>query len=200
MHVSCQLIIVVIIYSCYNILAIESNTWDCDVLQVNDPNGTIGYQNFTKQSGTLYEKPFYVSMKQHVIYWNNVSHWCYAFHFYQPGACHLGIYDKDIFSLESICKNSNRTGQALTISSLTTRCLRSNLRDNNICSATKNFPMNVTIDDNINEVEVIAKDPCIFPFKYNNKYYTTCINKDHERSWCATRVNSTDHYQDEIWG
>ena len=82
MHVSCRLIIVAIIYSCYNILAIKSNTCDCDILEVNESNGPIGYQNFTMQSGTLYDKPFYISMKQHVIYWNNVDHWCYAYDFH----------------------------------------------------------------------------------------------------------------------
>ena len=115
MHISCQLIIVAIIYLCYNILAIESNTCDCDVLEVNEPNGTIGHQNFTKQSGTLHEKPFYVSMKQHVIYWN-VDQWCYAFQFFPQGVCYL--YGKDIFSLESVCKNPNWTGQGLTNGSL----------------------------------------------------------------------------------
>ena len=202
MHVSCQLIIVAIIYSCYNILAIESTKCDCDVLQVNDPNGVIGYQNFTKQNRTLNGKPFYLSMKQHMIYWNNDNHWCYDFYLHQQEFCILGIYDKDIFSLESICKNSNWTGLPqgpFLNGSLTTKCLKSSLRNNNICSATKEFLMNVTIDDDIKEVEVKTKDPCIFPFKYNNKSYTSCISKDHKRHWCATSIDSRNHYQ-EIWG
>ena len=101
MHVSCQLIIVAIIYSYYSILAIESNTCDCDVLQVNDSSGVIGYQNFTKQSGTLDNKPFYFSLKKGLIY-SNSGQWSYA------------IYDefgelKTYFSLESICKNATWT-------------------------------------------------------------------------------------------
>ena len=59
MHISCQLIIVAIIYSSYGVLASESGNCDCDVLQINDPDGVIGDQNFTKQNGKLNEKPYY---------------------------------------------------------------------------------------------------------------------------------------------
>ena len=96
MHVSCQLIIVAIIYSCYNILAIESNTCDCDVLQVNDSSGVIGYQNFTKQSGTLDNKPFYFSLKKGLIYSNN-GQWSYAIY---DDYGELKTYPKTYFSPE----------------------------------------------------------------------------------------------------
>ncbi|XP_074729478.1 secretory phospholipase A2 receptor isoform X3 [Strix uralensis] len=39
--------------------------------------------------------------------------------------------------------------------------------------------------------------PCIFPFKYNNKWYYECTRDGKEFDWCAT----TTHYeQDEKWG
>ena len=38
-------IIVAIIYSSYGVLANESDNCDCDVLQVNDPDGPIGFEN-----------------------------------------------------------------------------------------------------------------------------------------------------------
>ncbi|XP_061200171.1 integrin beta-6 isoform X9 [Neopsephotus bourkii] len=39
--------------------------------------------------------------------------------------------------------------------------------------------------------------PCIFPFKYNNKWYYECTRDGKEFAWCAT----TTHYeQDEKWG
>ncbi|KAM9284675.1 LOW QUALITY PROTEIN: secretory phospholipase A2 receptor [Cariama cristata] len=39
--------------------------------------------------------------------------------------------------------------------------------------------------------------PCIFPFKYNNKWYYECTRDGREFDWCAT----TTHYeQDEKWG
>ncbi|KAM6077828.1 secretory phospholipase A2 receptor isoform 1-T1 [Theristicus caerulescens] len=39
--------------------------------------------------------------------------------------------------------------------------------------------------------------PCIFPFKYNNKWYCECTRDGKEFDWCAT----TTHYeQDEKWG
>lgn len=39
--------------------------------------------------------------------------------------------------------------------------------------------------------------PCVFPFKYNNKWYYECTRDGKESEWCAT----TTHYeQDEKWG
>lgn len=39
--------------------------------------------------------------------------------------------------------------------------------------------------------------PCVFPFKYNNKWYYECTKDGKESEWCAT----TTHYeQDEKWG
>ncbi|XP_067155242.1 secretory phospholipase A2 receptor isoform X5 [Apteryx mantelli] len=39
--------------------------------------------------------------------------------------------------------------------------------------------------------------PCVFPFKYNNKWYYECTRDGKEFDWCAT----TSHYeQDEKWG
>ncbi|KGL81862.1 Secretory phospholipase A2 receptor, partial [Tinamus guttatus] len=39
--------------------------------------------------------------------------------------------------------------------------------------------------------------PCLFPFKYNNKWYYECTRDGKEFDWCAT----TSHYeQDEKWG
>ena len=136
MHVSCQLIIVAIIYSYYSILAIESNTCDCDVLQVNDSSGVIGYQNFTKQSGTLDNKPFYFSLKKGLIY-SNWSKWSYAIY---DDYGELKTYPKTNFSLESICKNATWTfGWSNNVH---TRCLKDNSKST--CSATREFTVNVT--------------------------------------------------------
>lgn len=39
--------------------------------------------------------------------------------------------------------------------------------------------------------------PCVFPFKYNNKWYYECTKDGKESEWCAT----TTHYEeDEKWG
>ena len=45
-----------IIYLPYGVLANESDNCECDVLQVDDPDGLIGYQNFI--SGSFYERFF----------------------------------------------------------------------------------------------------------------------------------------------
>ena len=52
------------------VLANESANCDCDVLQVDDPDGLIGYQNFTKQNETRNGKPIYFSTQRNMIYWN----------------------------------------------------------------------------------------------------------------------------------
>ena len=196
MHVSCQLIIVAIIYSYYNILAIESNTCDCDVLQVNDSSGVISYQNFTKQSGTLDNKPFYFSLKKGVIY-SKDEQWSYAIYDDSKGFVELKTYPKTFFSLESIC--NNETWTLGWPNKVHTRCLKDNSK--NTCSAIREFTVNVNIGDQ-KQINVQARDPCKFPFVYENVKYKSCTRKGH-KFWCATSVNSTqlstNHYP-ESWG
>ena len=48
------------------------------------------------------------------------------------------------------------------------------------------------------QINVQARDPCKFPFIYENVTYNSCTKKDH-KFWCATSVNSTNHYQ-KSWG
>ena len=55
----------------------------------------------------------------------------------------------------------------------------------------------MTIDD-YKQIKLKAKDSCKFPFIYKNVTYKACAKKG-EESWCATTVNSTNHYQG-IWG
>ena len=58
MFVRCQMfIIVAIIYSSYRgVFANERGNCDCDVLQVKDPKGFIGNQNFTTCNTNLRHK------------------------------------------------------------------------------------------------------------------------------------------------
>uniref|UniRef100_A0A8C5U0H8 Secretory phospholipase A2 receptor n=1 Tax=Malurus cyaneus samueli TaxID=2593467 RepID=A0A8C5U0H8_9PASS len=39
--------------------------------------------------------------------------------------------------------------------------------------------------------------PCVFPFKYNNKWYHECTRDGKESEWCAT---TTQYEKDEKWG
>ena len=83
MLVNCQFIYVAIIFSCYNVLANQNDSCDCDVLEIKS-NGVIGNQNFTKQSLPLYDKPNYFSMQKNLIYWFKNS-WIYAIHIDSEG-------------------------------------------------------------------------------------------------------------------
>ena len=77
MYVRCQMfIILALIYPFYIVLANASGTCDCDVLQINDTSGVIGFQNFTKQKDNLQGKPFYVSNQKNRISWNSRK-WSY---------------------------------------------------------------------------------------------------------------------------
>ena len=58
----------------------------------------------------------------------------------------------------------------------------------------------MTIEDRKEQIKVKADDPCILPFTYKNQSYTSCTKKDEEQFWCATTVNTTNHYQADIWG
>ena len=153
MHVGCQFYIVAIIYSCYSFIVTESANCDCDVLEVKS-NCVIGNQNFTKQSGTLYDKPFYFSMEKCVIYWFE-DHWSYAVHidsnirFRQKQE-----YEMKIFSIANICKNRTWTSSPKDLANtfLNTRCLR----DNNICSVPRELAINVTID--FKQIELKVRD------------------------------------------
>ena len=77
MHVRCQIIIILaLIYPFYSVLANKIGTCNCDVLQINDTSGVIGFQNFTKQNGDINGKPYYVSNQREMISWNSRK-WSY---------------------------------------------------------------------------------------------------------------------------
>lgn len=33
-------------------------------------------------------------------------------------------------------------------------------------------------------------EPCVFPFKYNNRLYNSCTTADGDANWCAIAVDS----------
>ena len=102
-------IIVVIIYSSYTVLANESNTCDCDVLQIEGPVGSFGNQIFTKQNANHNGQPIYFSTQQNMIYWNE-NHWSY-----DKYNTHLNkfewreSYSSKSFSFENMCRKK-KTG------------------------------------------------------------------------------------------
>ena len=46
-------------------------------------------------------------------------------------------------------------------------------------------------------LELVSRNPCIFPFKYDNKEYSSCtrFTKDDTRFWCATSVDADLKWQ-----
>ena len=166
----------------------ESHNCDCDVLQINDPYGSIGNQNFTRQNGTYNEKPYYVSGQWNMISWNN-HFWSYdtynsKFKMIESSK----IHSPNIFSFEHMCKNVTKkvfwNGRIVK-----SRCLRDNLLRNRNCSAIKDL---TRINQGIHE-KLQPSNPCIFPFIYKNVTYKSCTKKDYNKIWCATTVNATNH-------
>ena len=178
-------IIVVIIYSSYTVLANESNNCDCDVLQINDPYGSIGNQNFTRQNGTYNEKPYYVSGQWNMISWNN-HFWSYdtynsKFKMIESSK----IHSPNIFSFEHMCQNVTKK-VFWNGSIVKSRCLR----DNSNCSATNDFSMKFKDK----QVKLHSKDSCKFPFIYKNVTYFSCIKRGKylDKFGCATTVDFTN--------
>ena len=97
-------IIVVIIYSSYSVLANESNC-DCDVLQIDDPDGSFGNQNFTKQKTIRNGKPIYFSTQWNMIYWKNY-YWSFdKYNVLLDRFEWSKSYAIKSFSFEKMCKN-----------------------------------------------------------------------------------------------
>ena len=188
MYFMCQMfIIMAIIYSSHTVLANESDTCECHVLQIRDPYALIGIQNFTKQNDTMFGNPYYFSTKQNRIASNN-EYWVY--HQYNATEKKFELIKKyskeDFFSIENKCKNeTKKSGKYISAIS---RCLR----DNSDCSGT------IEVFYDFIDVNLQAKNPCQFPFIYKNVKYESCTNITRNKYWCATTVNATNHLTS--WG
>ena len=190
-----MLIIVAIICALVN----KSDNCDCDVLQVNDPDGLIGYQNFTKQIGDIDGKPYYFSTQRYMIVWYN-GYWSY--HKYNAHLNKLEtnpettITTTNVFSFENMCKNVTQEieydGRFIFVNS---QCM-SETR-NSTCSATQKLTWKF---ENGLQRKLKAKNPCQFPFIRGNVTYKSCIkrNKSPDTYWCAATVNDTNHLTS--WG
>ena len=180
-------IFVVILFSSYSVLANE-NDCDCEVLQVEDPDGKIGYQNFTKQNGTRNGKPYYVSMQKNMISWNH-NFWSYdkwSMKRFQLAE----TYFTQFFSFENKCEDvTGEIYQNRILVHVKSQCLR----ENNKCFATKEFSQNLEDGHRSKVTKLLAKNPCKFPFIHNNITYKSCTKREHDKFWCATTVNATDH-------
>ena len=140
MYLRCRtFLILAITYSSYGVLPNEIENCDCDVLQVS--GNLMGNQDFTKQNGNLNGKPYYFSKQQDMIYWDK-KYWSfekYNADLEEFSSSTLKFPGAKLFSFENMCQKLSASYGLWTSS-----CLR----ENNNCSATKEF--------NIGLVEVIA--------------------------------------------
>ena len=174
------------------VLANESANCDCDVLQVDDPDGLIGYQNFTKQNQTRNGKPIYFSIQQNMIYWDN-QYWSYDEYDAKLETFVTGRdqFSSKFFSNENGCKNTNRSKiQKGIIIYVKSQCLR----ENKNCSATRELTRRFEFGFKVQQqVQMQAKNPCKFPFIYNGLAYNSCTKMDRNKLWCAITVDTTNH-------
>ena len=86
---------------------------------------------------------------------------------------------------------------------LTSSCLR----ENRNCSGKKEFTrifrhgkwiMQNGPSKELTQIKLHSKNPCQFPFIHKNVKYKSCTKMDHEKLWCATTVNTTNHVTS--WG
>ena len=105
MNIRCQIFIfVAIIYSSYSVLANETYC-NCDVLQIDDPDGSFGHQNFSKQDTTRNGKPIYFSTQRNMIYWNK-DYWSVdKYNALSDKFEWSKNYAAKSFSFEKMCKN-----------------------------------------------------------------------------------------------
>merc|ERR1711971_349435 len=121
-----------------------------------------------------------------MISWNNKS---WSYHKYNTSTKEfnsLKRYQAEAFKFYNKCENNIWTIDRSKDLKIKTYCLR----HSTICSATKELTANF-IDGK--EVQLHAKNPCQFPFIYKNVTYNSCTKKDHDKFWCATTVDATNH-------
>ena len=185
-------IIVAIIYHNCAIVSSQSSivpriNCDCDVLQIT----TFGFSsNFTKQNGLISRKPYYLSMKQTLISWNNQK-WSYNKYDSKLKRFMPKIkFNTNFFSFENMCKNVtkelNWKGKNIDI---TSQCLRHNSN----CLATNEVTWKHSTGSKTKEIKLQAKNPCKFPFIYKNVTYSSCRNVKQDKFRCATTVNARNY-------
>ena len=192
MYNLCQIfiLIVAVIYSSYTVLADESERCDCNVLQIYDRFGVIGIQNFTKQNNIHNGNPIYFSTLRNMIT-SNDNKWTY----YQYNAAEkmfdrIRTYSKQNFDsfekFKNKCKNKiNNTTRYISAISL---CLR----DSSNCSGIREEYWSTQ------DIHLLAKNACKFPFIHKNVTYNACTNQTRKKPWCATTVDATYHVKS--WG
>lgn len=79
-------------------------------------------------------------------------------------------------------------------------CPRSQLKNIPLLCQTKEPQASTKPCETEGSKGVGARKPCVFPFTYNSKTYSSCPIIDHTGPWCATKVSATGSYMSGQWG
>ena len=168
----------------------------CDLVQfsfddLEDPNN---YQNFTKQSANLNGRPLYYSMNQSILWWSNKEEsWLYSTYVEETANFRPRLKIKE--NLNSLSFPNKTNWKNISVDgNIKSKCAIFNSK----CLARRDGKYTFQFDNTthlLSSFEVAAIAPCIFPFKFKGKVYTSCTEDHYDLYWCATTTNATMDYQ-----
>ena len=135
-------------------------------------------------------------MNQSILWWSNEEEcWLYSTYaeetaYFQPMVKLKENLSSLSFPNETNWKNLSE-GQENVIKS---RCSTFDSK----CLARRDGKYRFQFDNTthlLSSFELTATSPCIFPFKYKGKVYTSCTKDHYDLYWCATTTNATMDYQ-----
>ena len=171
----------------------------CDLVQFSfdDSEDANNYQNFTKQSANLNGRPLYYSMNQSILWWSKEKEsWLYSSYVEETANFRPRLKIKEnlsslSFPNETNWKNLSGGQDNIAIKS---KCSTFDSK----CLARRDGKYTFQFDNTthlLSSFEVAAIAPCIFPFKFKGKVYTSCTEDHYDLYWCATTTNATMDYQ-----
>ena len=192
-HTEIFIILAIICLHCYT-LAFEKSVCDIIQISVSDSEDPNNYQNFTKQSANLNGRPFYYSVNQSFLWWNKEEKsWLYSTYGGETANFRTKVKIKENISSLSFPNETNWKNLSVD-GNIKSKCSTFNSQ----CLARRDGKYTFQFDNTthlLSSFEVQATLPCIFPFKFKGKVYTSCTEDHYDMYWCATTTNATMDYQ-----